>query len=86
MTTIRDLLQQLVSGQVTLGQAVDRLEAGEWPRPTPPASDDLEAFAVADEIAVDNDPYWVDEAFSSHVIDENEYLLLRNAIRTSWLT
>lgn len=69
-----------------LDQVVARLRGGDWPRPTPPATDDLEAFAGSDELADDNDAYWIDEAFSSHVIDESTYLLLRNAIRDSWQT
>lgn len=84
MTTVRGLLRLLEVGSATLEQVLEELRRGDWPRPAPPAGDDLEVMVRADEIAGDNDIYWIDEAFSSHLVDEGTYRRLRDAIRTSW--
>lgn len=84
MNTVRELLRQLEAGVKPLDQVIVELRNGDWPRPAPPATDDLETIVRADDIAGDNDVYWIDEAFSSHTVDEDTYLMLRDAIRSSW--
>lgn len=84
MATVRQLVTDLQAGGLTLDQVIGELRGGTWPRPPAPARTDLHAYLGAEDVPGDNDVYWIDEAFSSHIIDEDTYVALRNAIRASW--
>ena len=67
---------------MTAEEVADEFRLRDWPSRAP-AKTLIERYRLAEEMPGVDDVFWIDEAYSSHKIDDEQYDMLYDAVAAS---